>query len=174
VGAGLTAVLYDPLLGSSSVLDIYGSPLTAGRTFASTTYIGSIPTFPEQVVFCTRGRLINPVRYTVPMFNTPTLDDIVVGKDYSIFNFEEVFNDDVRNTVSCAMGYSATGLVLISSVDGARSYFAWSHFGDWEVLPLPEGIEHMCVPQLVVGMDGRWHVIYKNWHTDQMMCISTE
>jgi len=171
IGDNSAAMIYDPLLDSS--FNIYGTPLTMGRTFASTTYYGSIPVFPEQAMFCMRGRLINPTRYIVQSFESPVLDEIIIGKDYTLFGIEDLFSDDVRNTVSCALGNSATGLVLISSGDGARSYFAWSRYGEWEELPLPAGLDHLSLPQLVVGMDGRWHIIYKNWATDQMMCLSS-
>jgi hypothetical protein len=171
LGSTEAAKIYDPLLGGS--LDLYNTPVTWGRTFASTTYVGTISTLPLQAVFCTRGRVINPVMYVASLIDPPEIRDIVVGKDYSLFSLEDLFTDDVRDTASCSLAYSATGLVLLSSVDGARSYFAWSHYGDWEVLPLPAAINHVSMPQLQVGLDGRWHIIYKNWLTDQMMCIST-
>jgi len=171
LGSTDASKIYDPVL--NSLIDLFSTPVTWGRTFASTTYIGTVPTLPYQVVFCTRGRLVNPVMYIAPTFGPPETRDIVVGKDYSLFALEDLFTDDVRDTASCSLAYSATGLVLLSSVDGARSYFAWSHYGDWEVLPLPAGIDHVSMPQLQVGLDGRWHIIYKNWLTDQMMSIST-
>jgi len=31
----------------------------------------------------------------------------------------------------------------------------------------------MNVPELTVGLDGRWHLLYHNYRTDQLMCIST-
>ena len=40
-------------------------------------------------------------------------------------------------------------------------------------MPLPDGIENMTMPELIVGMDGRWHIVYKDYITDQMMSIST-
>jgi hypothetical protein len=172
VGASFVSELYEPLI--TGLLDFYATPISLGREFASTSYIADIPVGAEQAVFCTRGRLLNPTRYTIPFFESPRLDDIFVGRDYSLFNIEDVFTDDIRNTASCAMGNSLTGLVLICSGDGKRWYFAWSNYGDWEDLPPPQSVDYVSMPQLVVGMDGRWHIIYKNWATDQMMCISTE
>jgi hypothetical protein len=65
-----------------------------------------------------------------------------------------------------------TAVTLISNMGGEDTWFEWSNYGDWEQLPMPE-MEHMTMPELIVGMDGRWHIVYKNFLTDQIMCRST-
>jgi len=37
----------------------------------------------------------------------------------------------------------------------------------------PAELEYMSMPELIVGRDGRWHIVYKNYLTDQIMCRST-
>ncbi|MEZ5337793.1 MAG: hypothetical protein R3F46_05965 [bacterium] len=78
----------------------------------------------------------------------------------------------LERTVSMdlARGYTAAGIVAGSA--GDRGYMEWSNFGEWEELPLPE-IPFMSMPELVVGSDGRWHIIYHDLITDDLMVVST-
>lgn len=69
-----------------------------------------------------------------------------------------------------ARGYTAVGLVSDSA--GDRQYFEWSNFGDWQSLPLPD-IRFMSKPELAVGEDGRWHIVYHDLVTDDIMVVST-
>jgi hypothetical protein len=32
----------------------------------------------------------------------------------------------------------------------------------------------MSMPELVVDHGGRWHIIYRNWMTDEILCRSTK
>jgi hypothetical protein len=170
-GASEVAPIYEPLFSGS--LDLFSTPLTGGRTFGSVTYYGVSGIEAPQRMFTTRARLLNPIAYTSPFFGSPEMEEIHLGRDYSLFTLDSIYNEEMRNTVACAMGWSVTGIVYLCSGDGSRNYFAWSSFGDWQELPLPEGIDHQSMPQLVVGMDGRWHILYLNWLTGQLMCIST-
>ncbi|MCB1217453.1 hypothetical protein KDL44_08665 [bacterium] len=78
----------------------------------------------------------------------------------------------LERTVSIvqARGYTAAGIVAGSA--GDRGYMEWSNFGNWEELPLPE-IPFMSKPELVVGSDGRWHIIYHDLINDDLMVVST-
>ena len=171
LGADDVVPLYEPAI--PPLAELYDSPATWGRTLATTLAYGTFPGIAEQSVFITRGRLFNPVKYVAPLYTPPDMQDMIVGHDVSLFTLDSLFNEELRHTVSCGFGFSATGIVLLNSVDCSRTYFAWSNYTDWEELPLPAAAEHMFSPQLLVGRDGRWHLIYKNWETDQMLSLST-
>ena len=52
-------------------------------------------------------------------------------------------------------------------------FFEWSNFGDWEQLPLPQGMHDDSLHELVIGPDGRWHIIYRDYVNDDLRIIST-
>ena len=80
---------------------------------------------------------------------------------------------DGRRTVSTCMAYGVTAVTLLASIDGKDAYFEWSNYGEWEKLSLPPNMRKMGGPELLIGRDGRWHIIYKNYETDQIFCRST-
>ena len=84
-----------------------------------------------------------------------------------------VDRSELRRTVSSLTTPCETSVVLFSNLIGEQVYLAWSNFGDWETLDLPDGVENMMSPELVCGMDGRWHLCYRDWVTDNLMCVST-
>jgi len=86
---------------------------------------------------------------------------------------------DLRRTVSAVTTSSATAVGLICDLGGREPYLEWSNFGNWEKLPMPGpdatyGSDvRMSKPQLFVGHDGRWHIVYVDWDTDTVYCRST-
>ena len=84
-----------------------------------------------------------------------------------------VYTNEERRTVSAGYSWGGGAVGLISSYDGQHVWFEWDNFGDWEDLPLPGGLEHMCLPELIVGFDGRWHIVYRHLFTGEVLCLST-
>jgi len=87
---------------------------------------------------------------------------------------------DMRRTVSAMTTESATAVALVCDLGGREPYMEWSGLnGEWEQLPLPgpdtafasEG--RMSQAELFSGMDGRWHILYRDWGTDVIYCRST-
>jgi hypothetical protein len=146
-------------------------PETHGRTLDAAGYLGSAIPFPTDVVWAAQHTLIAPVRYEHTMLLGEEATELpVLGGELS---FQP--NDyDYRRTVSAELAWGLTAVGLVSNLGGTDVTFEWSNFGDWENLWLPERVRHMTMPELVVGHDGRWHILYKNYLTDQMMSISTE
>jgi len=82
-------------------------------------------------------------------------------------------DSEPRRTVAAFQACGTTAVALVASIDGKDAYFAWSDYGNWEELPLPHGLQFMSLPQLFMGRDGAWYMLYHNWSTDQIMCIRT-
>jgi len=85
---------------------------------------------------------------------------------------------DIRRTVSTAYAWGGTALGLNCDLFGQTPIFMWSDFGDWEPLPMPPGLNpgeggYISKPELIVGDDGRWHILYHDYDTDQIMVRST-
>lgn len=78
-----------------------------------------------------------------------------------------------RRSVSATTAWGDTALGLISNSLGDYTFFEWDNFGDFENLPLPTGLEHASNHELVIGPDGRWHIIYRDWLNDDLRVIST-
>ena len=70
-----------------------------------------------------------------------------------------------------ARGNTAVGIG--SGALGDVGFFEWSNYGDWEALPVPDGMEHGSLHELVVGPDGRWHIIYRDYVNDDLRILST-
>ena len=77
------------------------------------------------------------------------------------------------------MGYAwgGTAVALLGDIPGEHPQFMWSNFGNWEDIPLPEGLDsiegRMSMPELIIGEDGRWHIVYHNYLDDTIMGRST-
>jgi hypothetical protein len=145
----------------------YGSAFLAGRLIDSAAYWNGellLGGFAFDVLLA-NGGLFWPARLESGLFGGSEVVDIHLGTPGS--------NMDLQRSVSVATVNGLTGLELIATTDGREVHFAWSNFGDWESLPLPEGLEGMTLPLVTFGNDGRWHIIYKNWKTDEIMIRST-
>ena len=86
---------------------------------------------------------------------------------------------DLRRTVSAATTPGVTAVALICDIGGREPYMEWSNLGNWEELPLPGpdmaymSDTRMSKPQLFIGQDGRWHIVYHDWDTDAIYIRST-
>ncbi|MCB1217535.1 fibronectin type III domain-containing protein [bacterium] len=81
-------------------------------------------------------------------------------------------------SVNMSQARGRTALALESGMLGYDSKLFWSDFGRFTQLPLPTQLDDtngawIMSPEVVVGMDGRWHVIYLDIPSGQMRCIST-
>ncbi len=143
-------------------------PAVRGRTLDTTTYSdGRVAAASDTHVafFATYGAGAAALRYDAGLLADPRLDAL---------EFTTPPGGETRRTLSAALAQGLTGVVLVSSLDGARQLFQWSNFGDWQNIPLPPGLERAFQPELVVGADGRWHILYKDWLTDELKCWSTQ
>ena len=91
---------------------------------------------------------------------------------------ETYFSIDVRRTVSMAHTWGGAALALECDLFGLDPVFQWSNYDDWERLPMPEGLRpgnggHMSKAELIIGTDGRWHIVYHDYYTDHIMVRST-
>ncbi|MCB1219543.1 MAG: hypothetical protein H7A35_02140 [Planctomycetales bacterium] len=78
-----------------------------------------------------------------------------------------------RNCVSAMTAWGNTAVGIGSGVMGDVGFFEWSDFGNWEELPVPSGMDNGSLHELVVGPDGRWHIIYRDFVNDDLRIIST-
>ncbi|GEM_PF-2095193 len=165
---GFASGVMDPLLNPLLVypLALNVAQESWGRTLTAAAYAMPQYGLNGQVAYASHGSAILPIRYDIPfaLFGEAELTELPMQSEFAAI--------DAKRTVSTIMGWGKTAVTLISNMGGEDTWFEWSNFGDWERLPLPE-LEHMTMPELIVGMDGRWHIVYKNFLTDQIMCRST-
>ncbi|MCB1217459.1 fibronectin type III domain-containing protein [bacterium] len=79
---------------------------------------------------------------------------------------------DRRRTVSAAQGHGYTGLGLISDMQGEDVRLEWSSWGQFERLSLP-GMGWSSMHEIVVGPDGRWHILYHDQASGNIYIWST-
>jgi hypothetical protein len=139
-----------------------------GRTLAGAHFItyGYVDGFASWMTPPGEG---NALRCDYRAFMEPTLEEL----ELKHVNKPGI-GDDFRCTASSAVAFTNTAVGLISSLNGGRYYFEWMSNGAWEELPLPPRMEYMSMPELVVDHGGRWHIIYRNWMTDEILCRSTK
>jgi hypothetical protein len=99
-----------------------------------------------------------------------------------ITSFPQTLSDresDPHRTVSAGFAWGgAASIGLICDFYGREPILEWGDFGLWENLKLPAGLDDasgafMSCPQLIVGMDGRWHIVYHDLASDEIRCWST-
>lgn len=80
-----------------------------------------------------------------------------------------------RRTVSATTAWGDTAVGIGASLLGDVFFFEWDNFGNFEDLPLPVALlnETASHHELVVGPDGRWHIIYRDYANDDLRIIST-
>jgi hypothetical protein len=140
---------------------------TWGRTLGTAIYLDESALSFYGACWASHGDFLKPVRYEL------TLPISGENKATALDMEENFLVKDGRRTVSTESGWGFGAVALISNLGGSDVIFEWSNFGDWEQLPLPEGMDCMTMPELIIGNDGRWHILYKNYKTDQIMCLST-
>ncbi|MCC7478569.1 fibronectin type III domain-containing protein [bacterium] len=166
--------LYDIVFSSGPPFDLLTSQDTAGRVMDGAVYLRKVDlglfgsVLPSEIFAIAQG----------PFLNVATVEADILGQLSLEFKdnenpFTSFFSQDLRRTVSVTDTPGLSAAMLISPLGGADPYFAWSNFGEWEKLPLPDGLSTMNRPELLVGMDGRWHIIYHDWLTDEIKCLTT-
>ncbi|MBN2081344.1 hypothetical protein JW859_03960 [bacterium] len=138
-----------------------------GRTIDTSVYMGPRVNEYCEVYWTTHDNLMTPRRYSLqhPLFGHNSIAYLEMET--------EPYQAEVRRTVSSEITWGVSAVTLMADLWGDDVLFEWSNFGDWEELQLPDGMDYMSKPELVVGRDGRWHIIYRNYCTDQIMCRST-
>jgi len=145
--------------------ELLGHEEVWGRTLDGSAYENTYLSDDVHVLWSAYGRNEYPLRIELANGLGPELTDLPGGPAQS-----GVYGG---RSVSAALGHGGTAVAVVCNLDGSEAYMEWSNFGRWETLPLPEGAQYMNVPELTVGLDGRWHLLYHNYRTDQLMCIST-
>ena len=78
------------------------------------------------------------------------------------------------HTVSAATAWGYTALAIGDQFRAGGGWLEWSNFGDFESLPLPPlDMQSSCMHELVVGLNGRWHVLYRDKRDGAIYVIST-
>lgn len=142
-----------------------------GRTFAISRYQVGGSLFGSDnthVCYTTQGDTFMPQRFVFPDVNGQNISTIAAlpGEDKAYFTREQ------RRTVSAYPAWGRTALAVISGYDGVEQYMEWSNYGDFEELPLPD-LGHANYTTVLVGQDGRWHLIYHDVESDEIRCWST-
>jgi hypothetical protein len=145
---------------------VYGDTYARGRHFEG-SYFGRNFADPSTVFYCAYGPEDGPCRVTqgpgINQWQTESFEAPLPEYDPRA----------TRRTVSAALAWGDTSVGLIANLTGDYTIFEWDNFGDFENLPLPAGLEHASMHELVVGPDGRWHILYRDWFEDELRVIST-
>ncbi|UNM08775.1 MAG: fibronectin type III domain-containing protein [Planctomycetales bacterium] len=145
--------------------DLQDDMMVRGRGLATCSYLGNVPYLTDQAFFSTYGADGRALRYVVDYFGN--------SASSQFGSLPEPLLRDERRTVSCETLRSQTGLMLMGDVEGRELDFQWSNFGDWESLPLPDGLAGKSMFELCEDPDGRWHIFYRDNFTDQIWMLST-
>ncbi|MCB1186047.1 hypothetical protein KDL29_02675 [bacterium] len=78
-----------------------------------------------------------------------------------------------KRSLSATTAWGGTSVAIGARMLKGIEFFEWSNFGEWEQLPLPQGMHDDSLHELVVGPDGRWHIIYRDYVNDDLRIIST-
>ncbi|MCC7478571.1 hypothetical protein IT575_08955 [bacterium] len=153
--------------------DFMTSERVRGRTLDSAMYVGwsdnaVLPLSFFEATASAFGPTFLPLRYQRDLqFGGERIEELPIQLELiSSEGFE------FRRTVSMSEAAGPTAVNLIAGLDGSVASFQWSNYGEWEDLPMPQ-IDHMSAPELVVGMDGRWHLVYHDYVTDEIKVRST-
>jgi hypothetical protein len=172
LGSGPEMLLFDPI--AEDQFGFMSQLLTGRMSYASGFYLTRNPSlfspFDQRVAFCsTYGSILNPARAELTFFlANPTVTDL----DFASGSVGSFILTDNRRTVSMMTTSSANLVSLIATLDGSNHRFEWTGEFGWEALPLPQ-IERMMAPKLFQGRDGRWHILYYDWETDELLLRST-
>ena len=156
---------FDGLFIGGTSLIMADSLYTKGKTMAQATYLSKEMFGGGNAFWFTRDLFSKPLRYEYQAFGQRA--------QAGIESFTTVNPPDPRLTVSAVTLPCATAVGLIANPTGSETHFEWSNFGRWEQLPIPAGVENMMSPELISSDDGRWHIVYRDWVTDDLMCVST-
>jgi hypothetical protein len=168
--------LYEPLIQNAPPNDWLTEPTVDGRTLDSSDFIalpeGELfitPAMLNKVFTCAQGSLFDGFRYQRQV--TIVIDSKQANIPFNITLDETTIgSSDIRRTVSSTTAGGVTSVNLYATVTTDDCYFEWSNYGDWESLELPAGLANFSRPELVVGTDGSWHLVYVDLSTGNVMC----
>ncbi len=120
------------------------------------------------VFYSAMGDTTSPQRYRYPDLDGDHTSIIPFGEDFN--NFYQV---ELRRTVSAYTVQGPTAVAVITSMDGHKQYMEWSDYGRFEELPMPSGLGLINNAVITATPDGRWHMIYHDPQTDEILCRST-
>ncbi len=174
-GASSVETLYDILFGGSSTLDPLAGLQVSGRTLDGTVYLEAVSIgffgdyLPAEAYAVAQGPLLNLARVETDYLNQRRM--VFEGEDNP---FYALFSRDYRRTVSVADANGGTAVTLIANLGGESPMLRWSNYGEWEDLVVPGGLEHMNRPELLMSLDGRWNIVYQDWATNELKCLSSQ
>lgn len=151
------------------VFEAYDVPSVSVKQSAGCSYLSLRDSLgiglPNMALWTTYGPLLEAQRYDISLTTGSYATELPLQVD--------LIQDEPRRSVTagCAAGWTAVGLVAL--VDGTRAYFEWSDYGRWERLELPPQLSAACNPELIIGRDGRWHIVYWDWLTDRVLCLNS-
>ncbi|MEZ5337879.1 MAG: fibronectin type III domain-containing protein [bacterium] len=158
---------YDTLVPQLFVtpMNLFDQQIVRGRSMATCSYLGDQLYLQDQAFFATYSAdehaLRHEIRYSGAARTT------LLDMPYEPFTY------DARRTVSADTAPSYTGVMIMSDVAGRDVQLAWSNFGEWEPLPVPEQLQGMGMHELVIGQDNIWRVFYRDPYTDAVWMLST-
>ncbi|MCB1219966.1 MAG: hypothetical protein H7A35_01470 [Planctomycetales bacterium] len=80
----------------------------------------------------------------------------------------------MQHTLSAAQAWGLTAVAISDQFGGEQGWLEWSNFGEFESLALPPiDMQYTMMHELVVGADGRWHIIYRDKRDGAIYAIST-
>ena len=147
-------------------LGVYGLPQTANRQVAmAACSSGSFIEFIDTVIYSAYGSFYDAQRFSLGMLDGLDAQTIALPFDPT--------RHDMRRTVTAGTGAGATAIGIVSAIDGSGNYMEWGNYGEWEELPVPRDLKTATLPELLIGRDGNWHIIFRNWKSDRVLCLST-
>ena len=153
----------------ADTLEVYDVPAVRVKQVAECSYASTHATLglslPDMAIWTTYGPFLDAQRFDISLVNGNVATPLPLGS--------AIGQDDPRRTVSAACGAGWTAIALLATMDGGRSYMEWSNYGEWERLEIPPALAAACNPELIVGRDGNWHIVYWDWATDRVLCLSS-
>jgi hypothetical protein len=159
--------------GTNKPNDVLTNSFVLDSSFgaAKFNYLGLKGILPgkKRVFYASTGEDLRPSRF----FDQGPSSESIEAIDALPQTTGDFYTHNLLRTLSATTVHGTTAVMVLCSLDGADQYMEWSNFGDFEELPMPEGIGRINRPQLVVTADGRWHLIYHKPGTDVLFCRST-
>ncbi len=175
-GTADVAGVYDMAIVGAPPLDLVTNDEVRGRGFdgavtLSRFYLGPVFStyLPSDHYALAQGPFLGSATFDSSPFNEAQVTITDFDNDLQI-----LFRRDPRKTVSVMEAQCLTGVELTSSLGGGKNTIRWSNFGDWESLPVPPVLRNCNRPELLCGSDGEWHIVYLDWETGAIKCLSTD
>jgi len=164
--------LYTPLAENSFrfMSQISVANYSYGNALAIERISGSLGGIQEREIFSAGyGPFLSPERFEVNNLGSTSTQDLPFD-GATLSNFTSL---ECRRTVSLTTTQALNAVSLISALDGSTQRFEWTTDQGWEDLPLPVNLGPAMAPRVVAGFDGRLHIIYYDWTTDELMIRSS-